>query len=178
MVQTLSLPRDQLAAHRIVDELRAGVGDIEFGYRIQGFLAHVLMRLGAHVVELNAQGHPDLVVNLDGRIPIEVEAAPALVRIHTVKCEDIDAIQGTEKSGYLAVLDCALPLSWIMLGHEQLKRHGPGSVSLVTLRAMSENEFSSLCTEEFIRLITENRDRLLNLTFHLMRERALRGQSV
>jgi hypothetical protein len=136
------------------------------------------MRLGATVIELNAQGHPDLVVNLDGRIPVEVEAAPASVRSHTVKCEDINAIQGTTKPGYLAVLDCALPVAWIMLAHERLKRQGPGLVSLVTLRAMSENQLSRSCTEEFIKLITNVQDRLLNLTFHVLRERALRGHAL
>jgi hypothetical protein len=175
VVLALSSLPDQLALHRLVDDLRARVGDIEFGYRIQGLLAHVLMRLGATVIEINAQGHPDLVVDLDGRFALEVEAAPAVVRTHTLKSEDIEAIRGSVKSGYLAVLDCALPVAWIMLTHERLKRQGPGPLSLVTLRAMSENEFSRLCTEEFISLMTDVQDRLPNLTFHLLRGRALRG---
>lgn len=169
---------DQLAVHRLVDDLRIRVGNIEFGYRIQGLLAHVFMRLGGVVVELNSQGHPDLVINLDGRFPVEVEAAPASVRSHTLKIEDIDSVKGMTKPGYLAVLDCALPVAWIMLGHGRLKRQGPGPVSLVTLRAMAEARLSRLCTEEFIKLIGNVQDRILNLTFHLLRERALRGQGL
>jgi hypothetical protein len=174
--QILSLLTEQLAAHRLVEDLRRGVGDIEFGYRIQGLLAHILMQLGATIIDLNAQGHPDIVTELNGRVSFEVEAAPALVRSHTIKSEDIDAIGGGGRPGYLAVLDCALPIAWIMLGHDRLKRHGPGPISLVTLRAMAETELSMSCTEELIKLVTNNQDRLSNLTFHLLRARALRGQ--
>ena len=161
-----------------MEDLRLLVGDIEFGYRIQGLLAHVFMRLGATVIELNAQGHPDLVINLDGRIPIEVEAAPTVIRSHTVKLEDIEAIKGLNDSGYLAVLDCTLPIAWILLAHPRLKRQGPGPVSLVTLWAMSDDGFSRACTDEFITLIIGIQDRLSNLTFHLLRRRALRGQAL
>jgi len=174
----LSSPLDQLAVQRLVHDLRADIGDVEFGYRVQGFLAHVLLRLGAEVVEFNAQGHPDLVVDLDVRTLIEVEAAPALARSHTIKIEDIEAIHAAQTSGYLALLDCAIPVAWIMLAHEKLDRQGPGPISLVTLRAMSDTKLSRPCTEEFLKLIADNRHRLLNLTFHLMRERALRGQAL
>ena len=169
----LSIP-DQVTAHDLVRHLRTRVGDIEFGYRIQALLAHTLMRLGAQIVELNPQGHPDIVVSLNGVYPVEVEAAPSIARSHVIKSDDIDSTSGPDRPGYLAVLDCALPLAWIVLPHERLKRRGSGPVHLVTLRAMADTELSSLCTQEFAKLLIDNRERLLNLTFHLLRDRALR----
>ena len=50
----------QFAVKPLLEGLRAQVGDGEFGYRMQALFAHVLVRLGARVLEINAQGHPDV----------------------------------------------------------------------------------------------------------------------
>jgi hypothetical protein len=52
---------------RIVDALRQSVGDGEFGYRIQGYLAHVIMRIGGKIIDIKPQGHPDIIASLGGK---------------------------------------------------------------------------------------------------------------
>ena len=49
-----------VSANHILARLRDEVGDSEFGYRLQALFAHVLGRLGASILEVNAQGHPDI----------------------------------------------------------------------------------------------------------------------
>ena len=62
-------------AGKCLEILKDAVGLSEFGYRIQGLAAHVLLRLGAKVLQINSQGHPDIIAEAErGLIRIEVEA--------------------------------------------------------------------------------------------------------
>jgi hypothetical protein len=54
----------QFAVKPLLEGLRAEFGDAEFGYRMQGMFAHVLARLGGEILEINAQGHPDIKARL------------------------------------------------------------------------------------------------------------------
>lgn len=51
---------DQSEINLALEQLRGQCGDAEFGYRIQGVFAHVLIRQGYKILEVNAQGHPDI----------------------------------------------------------------------------------------------------------------------
>ena len=87
----MSAPTDPARVAAILRRLRAEVGDIEFGYRAQGLFAHVLKQIGASVVEVRNQGHPDITVLLGGRLTrVEVEIASIGERYHVIKADDAE----------------------------------------------------------------------------------------
>lgn len=157
-------------------QLRAEVGDIEFGYRAQGLFAHVLRRIGASVLEVKSQGHPDIVVLLEGRLTrVEVEIAPMGERYHVIKAEDVKAVTPTERNaqGYLAVLDIAEPVRWAPIEHARI-RGRLGRQPLAVLHALAHRELARACNGAFAEIITANTQRLPALTFRLLRQRVLR----
>ena len=159
-------------------DLRRRVGDVEYGYRIQGFFAHVLMLLGAEIIELNAQGHPDIVATLDSHtVFVEVEASHSVSGRHVIKIEDIESIRPklSGDSGYLAVLDAAVPVRWALLEYKRLRLHGPSALRLASMHAVAHQHFSQECTATFIAMVLENEQALANLSFHLLADRVRRG---
>jgi len=172
---------EQLLVVQTLETLRRDHGDREFGYRAQGLLGHVLIRLGGTINDMKAQGHPDIIVGLWGKtVVFEVEVASATHSSHVIKPEDVAAIHPPSGNtiGYLAILDCGPPAVWILVNHQRLEKRAGSSVSLVTLRAISDKTLSEECTKEFSKLILENKVNLPNLTFHVLRARALRGDSL
>lgn len=156
--------------------LRADVGDIEFGYRAQGLFAHVLKRIGASVLEIRNQGHPDIVASLNGRLTrFEIEIASKADRHHAIKDDDLRSTAPVLRSdmGYLAVLDMAEPLRWAVMEHSRVRGRS-GRVPMSTLHAVADRELSKACNVAFVELIVESIDRLPALTFHLLCDRVLR----
>jgi len=163
----------------ILTDLRRKVGNSEFGYRTQGLFAHVLMAIGADVEEIRSQGHPDIVARLEGqRLLIEIEVTSTTSRHHVIKVDDIQAISTNipGEIGMLAVLDCAIPIRWIVIDSKVLSPDRKGVILLTTLQAMSNQSLSRRCTEAFSRLIEAHCIDLPNLTFNLLCSRALRKQ--
>lgn len=120
-----SVSDEQLELAKILTELRREIGDGEFGFRSQALFAHTLPRLGGTIRTINAQGHPDIVANIGGtEIVFEVEITHSAKRKHVLKCEDPEAIKPIVQSstGYLAVLDCALPAKWVLLNFRRFRR--------------------------------------------------------
>ena len=160
------------ALHR----LRADVGDIEFGYRAQAWFAHVLKRIGATVVEIRHQGHPDIIAVLNGRFArFEIEIASKGDRHHTIKSDDLSAISPVKPGelGYLAVLDMAEPMRWATLEQSRI-RGRLGRAPISTLHAVADRELTKLCNDAFFELVGESIDRLPALTFRLLCDRVLR----
>ena len=156
-------------------KLRADVGDIEFGYRAQGLFAHVLKRIGASVLEIRNQGHPDIVASLNGHLTrFEIEIASKGDRHHVIKSEDIESIAPVlpNEMGYLAVLDMAEPLRWAVLDHARA-RGRLGRAPMSTLHAVADRDLSRACNVAFSELILESLERLRALTFHLLCDRVL-----
>ena len=167
--------------HSILHDLRKNVGDSDFGFRIQGLLAHVLIRLGIKIFEVNHQGHPDIVGDVENkRIKLEVEAAVGKARKRIIDEEDIEAIKPTNKNekGYFVVLDCGLPPEWLFVDYQRLKWRSSESLSIVTLKSLRDKEISSKCTEQFFNLVLLNTERLSSFTFPILRGRALRGEEL
>ena len=155
--------------------MRAEVGDIEFGYRAQGLFAHVLKRIGASVVDVKHQGHPDIIVLLGGRLTrIEVEIASMGERYHVIKADDAEAVAPTERNeqGYLAVLDIAEPVRWALIEYSRIRRR-LGRWPLATLHALSHRELGRACNAAFAEIIIADAERLPALTFQLLRQRVL-----
>ena len=172
----MSAPTDRARVSAILRRLRAEVGDIEFGYRAQGLFAHVLKQIGASVVEVKHQGHPDITVLLGGRLTrVEVEIASMGERYHVIKADDAEAIAPTERDeqGYLAVLDIAEAVRWAPIAYSGIRRR-LGRQPLATLHALAHWELARVCNDAFAEITIANAERLQALTFHLLRQRVLR----
>lgn len=163
----------------ILTQLRLRCGDSEFGYRMQGFFAHVLLQRGAHILEINAQGHPDIKARLGSRDVLVQVKSLAHVRSSSqllVVAEDLAGIACPEEDrGYLAVLDCAVPVSWFVIPEPNARLLVGRPANLATLQADRAEPLSSECSEIFLDLILGLQDRLERLPYALLRERALRG---
>ena len=109
----------------LLGRLRAEIGDIEFGYRAQGLFASVLNRIGARVLEIRHQGHPDIVASLGGRLArFEVEITSIGDRYHTIKADDLaslkPALEG--EAGFLAILDATHPVRWAVIEYGRIRK--------------------------------------------------------
>ena len=155
--------------------LRAEVGNIEFGYRAQGLFAQVLKSIGASVVEVRAQGHPDIIARFGEQLTrVEVEVASMGERYHTIKADDAEAVAPTERNekGYLAVLDIAEPVRWAPIEYSRIYPR-LGRQPLATLHALADPELARACNDAFVEIIILDAERLPALTFHLLRQRVL-----
>lgn len=165
----------------ILHDLCENIGNSDFGFRIQGLLAHALSRLGIKIFEVNHQGHPDIIGEVENRrVKLEVEAAIGKARKRTIEKEDIEAIKPDNKNerGYFAVLDCGLPPEWLLVNYQRLKWRSFESFSIIILKSLSDKEFSNKCTEQFFNLVLLNTKRLSSFTFSILRDRVLRGEEL
>jgi hypothetical protein len=165
----------------VIDALRQSVGDSEFGYRIQGYLAHVIMRIGGKIIDIRAQGHPDIIASLGGKtlfLQVKSIHSKSRRREFLIDSNDLEGIHPRDLTtiGYLAILDCTIPPSWIMIDYEKMKRHASAPISMITLRALADARLSQECTEEFVKLIINHQSNLDRLYFHILCSRALRGE--
>lgn len=171
----MSVPTDRAGIATALRRLRTDVGDIEFGFRAQGLFAHVLKQIGADVLEVRHQGHPDIIAQFSGRLTrVEVEIASMDKRYHVIKADDAEAIAPTERHerGYLAVLDIVEPIRWAPIAYSRIRRR-LGRQPLATLHALADGELASACNDAFAEIIMANAERLPALTFRLLCQRVL-----
>ena len=176
----MSAPSSGFDAKRVVDGLRAKCGDSEFGYRLQALFAHILLRLSARIVEINAQGHPDIRAVLGDRellIQVKTCSHSSAATIFEITREDVSGItEGGRRTGMLAFLDCAEPVSWIIVPADRVLAMVGRPVHVATLRADSDRVLSADCTEEFLLILDRVGGHLPNFTYSLLRRRALNGE--
>ena len=77
------------------------------------------------------------------------------------------------RGGWFAVLDCAVPVQWIMVAGTRAASLLGKPMYLATLRANRNTEMSTECNEHFFEMIAANRSRLPNLRYTVLRRRAL-----
>ena len=169
---------DRFIAGPALDALRAKFNDPEFGYRMQALFGYVIAGLGARIEKINAHGHPDIRAAWHGKTAlVQVKSLHHRYPDHRYKpsTEDLQGVtpQSSDQIGYLALLDCASPVEWIIVDECQLRPHLERLIHTVTLRADSDKELSRLCTDEFNRLIASFGDRLLGMSYALLCERAM-----
>ena len=170
---------DGFHAARRLELLRRAIGNSEFGYRVQAMFANLLVRLGWAVVEINSQGHPDILAHQgERRLLVEVEFVPEFRRKHVVKQDDLDGTRVPDlySKGYLALLNLAPPVSWFLLDTDLLRGRGAGTFLLVTLRALADQHLSKECSQEFIGFVNGHQSELQNLSFHTLCDRAMDGE--
>ncbi|MFQ5493673.1 MAG: hypothetical protein ACE5DX_05960 [Candidatus Dojkabacteria bacterium] len=166
-----------------LDLLRSKIGDSEFGYRMQAFFAHVLLELGGSIIEINQQGHPDIKSKINGCIShfqVKTISHSAAGWNLTIGPDDIAGIRPriSDEVGYFAVLDCAVPISWLIIEYSQIQRHESRSVSIETIRAAMDADFSNECTDVFAELVMKHKDKLHLLTYGILCKRALLGEGL
>ena len=168
-------------AGKCLEMLKEAVGPSKFGYLIQGLAAHILLRLGARVLQVNSQGHPDIVSQTDrGIMRIEVEADIHCLRARALTKEDLDSIaprSATDK-GYFALALCGPYPRWLLVDHARLQRRHGTPASPAVLQALADIGVSKQWTDEFITLLITHRQRLGNFSFDFLTRRALEGRSV
>lgn len=166
-------------AGKCLEILKDAVGLSEFGYRIQGLAAHILLRLGAKVLKINSQGHPDIIAEAErGLIRIEVEADAGRSRPRMLTREDLNSIAPrlSVDKGYFALAICSAYPRWILIEYAKLeRRHGTPAFPAV-LDGLADNVASQQWTREFIKLLIEHGKRLHFLSYDNLARRALRGE--
>ena len=169
----------QFEIKSLLDSLRAECGDGEFGYRMQGIFAHVLLKLGVRVLEINAQGHPDIKARLaDTTLIVQVKSCDHAYASSTFQLSksDLAGITPSPRTkGYLAFLDCAAPVAWHLVEASVARQFLGRCVPVAVLRAARDEQMSQDCTELFVEIIIALKDRLSLLTFPLLAKRALEG---
>lgn len=173
---------ERFRAGDLLNSLCADVGDSEFGYRVQGLLAHTMLRRGGVVLEIKPQGHPDIIVHLGSkRLLIQVKSthSQSIRQNFVLSSDDYNGIRPINKDeiGYLAILECVPPITWILVQFNRLDNLLYRPMCLVELRAMADKKFSQECTDEFVLLIIDNQSQLRDLNFRILSTRALKGDS-
>lgn len=166
-------------ASKCLEGLRDAVGLSEFGFRIQALAAHILLRLGARVLHIHTQGHPDIVAETEnGYLRIEVEAAVYGQRARALTKEDLVGIaphSATDK-GYFALAVCSPCPHWLLIDYLRiLRRHGtPASPPI--LRGLADAATSKHWTDEFRKLLIARCRHLSLYTYDFLVHRALEGR--
>ena len=168
-------------AGKCLETLRGAVGLSEFGYRIQGLAAHVLLRIGARVLEVNSQGHPDIIAETDkGLIRIEVEADIHGSRARALTEEVLDGMEprSAADKGYFALALCGPYPRWLLVDYSPLRRRHGTPASPAILQALSDAEDSERWTAEFITLLVTHCRHLPAFSFDFLARRALEGRAL
>lgn len=172
------ISNESYRVYKILNELRENVGDSEFGYRVQGLFAATLVSLDVKILKIKSQGHPDIKgIKENKTIKFEVEVVLGESRKRIIDKEDIEAIKphNKDEKGYIAVLYCRYPPEWLLIDYNRLKRRVSERISIITMKCLSDKEFSKEFTGCFYKLILSNASRLFTFTFHLLRNKALEG---
>lgn len=168
-------------AGKCLETLKEAVELSEFGFRIQGLAAHVMLRLGFRVLQVNSQGHPDIVAEIErGLIRIEVEADTQGFRARALTEEDLDGIEPgrTTDKGYFAVVLCGPYPRWILVDYARLRRRRGTPASPALLQALADTEASKQWTAEFIKLLVSNCQHLPVFSFDFLTKQALEGNPI
>ena len=162
---------ESLRASECVEGIRATVGATAFGYKLQAIAAHVLVRLGYRIVQVNRAGHPDIVSIRSGtECRFEIEAEVKDPRARKLTAEDFSALTaGPHVAGYFA-LAVSFPLPyWVIVPADRLiRRNRPAGNAL--LEALSDKEHSDAWTREYTALLRESCREIRRASFgHLVR---------
>ena len=162
-----------------IERIRSDISPGEFGYKIQALAAHVLLRLGYKINEVNQSGHPDIVATKDGReFRFEVEAE--VIGPRSRKLTDADFASLTESSnvvGYYALAISFPTPYWVLVPASKLiRRKFPSSDML--LEALSDKAYSGKWTYEYIQLLQSACRQIKLASFRDRRKMALAGRSL
>jgi hypothetical protein len=144
---------------------------------MQALFAHLLMRMGWRIIEINAQGHPDIRATMaDQEALVQVKSvvhrtANSMIELSTEDVAGITALG--RRAGWFAVLDCAAPVRWNVVTGSRAAWLLGKRLYVTTLRANSDAAMSTDCNDGFHEIVSTNSFRLPNLSYSILRNRAL-----
>lgn len=167
-----------LRASECIEELRLSISSAEFGYRVQAFAAHVLLRLDCRIREINQLGHPDIVaIRGPKELRFEIEAEVSGPRPRQLTDEDFASLLNSSGTGGYFALAIAFPTPrWIVVPAERLRGRRPSSNIL--LEALSDRDFSDAWTSEYLKMLNDQCRRIQRASFAALCERALSGRGL
>ena len=166
-------------AARLLESLRQEADAAKYGPVIQALFAHVILRFGGEVLEINHPGHPDIRAVLGGlHYNIEVETTTRKTLPRQLEQRDLDVllVNREEDRGYYCVLDFGPPVSWLCVNLAALGKRANGSLRVSLLRSYSDRDFSTDCTLEFSKLVVAQGRALYWLSYKQLRDEALNSQ--
>lgn len=149
---------------------------------MQALFAHLMLRRGAQILEVNTQGHPDVRARIgDSEYLVQVKTSihSSAATLFEMTDQDLKGIEpaGTRR-GFLAFLDSAQPVSWIIVPFDRAQLLLGRPVPVATLRADSSENLSLEYTQEFFDVLEKVGDRLHRLTYPILRARALDARPI
>ena len=166
-----------VAAAECVRRIRADAGASAFGYKIQALAAHVLVRLGYGVTEVNSSGHPDIVAEKNGReYRFEVEAEIGEPRAHKLTERDFEAlVAGGNTTGYFAMAASFPVPYWLLVPASKLVRRRTRARRAL-LEALGDGDFAEMWTRAYTALLHESCREIRRSSFRSLVEAALAGR--
>lgn len=165
-------------ANRCLDRMHSELTPRAFGYKIQALAAHVLVRLGYEVANVNESGHPDIAAYRNGKeFRFEVEAEVIGPRLRQLDNADFASLTAPRVFGYFA-LAIAFPAPyWVLVPASKLiSRKHPSSNML--LEALSDEKYSREWTMAY-REVLQNSCRLIRLaSFNELSQMAKTGRGL
>ena len=158
--------------------MRMMISASEFGFKVQALAAHVLLRLGWSIDELNQFGHPDIVArqgSLVYHIEIEAEVKGTRPRQLT-KADFASLIDIPDTEGWYGLAIAYPTPRWILVPAKSMVDRRPSYT--VLLEALSDKQLSSTWSNEYIKLLDAECDRITRYSFNALRDRALAGRGL
>ena len=154
------------------------VSPTEFGFRVQGLAAHVLMGLGYRIQAVKESGHPDIVANRDGRefrFEVEAEAGrPRLRQLTEADFTSLTEVPGSE--GYYALAIGFPTPYWLLVPAKRMLDRPP--MPNILLEALSDKEYSAEWTSEYVKLLESGCRRIWLASFGDLKQMALGGRRI
>ena len=159
-----------------VDRLLSESTAVEFGYKMQALAAHVLLRLGYRIKEVNQSGHPDITAFRDGsEYRFEIEAQVSYPRPRQLEAADIESLADVPDGfGYYALAISFPKPYWVVVPVFKLAdRKHPSSN--VLLEALSDKQYSAEWTAEYWDMLSASCHEITITSFSRLSELAVSG---
>ncbi len=160
---------------RLTNELSAS----EFGFRVQAFAAHVLLRLGFDIIEINTSGHPDILATRLGKpFLFEVEAEVTWRRARQLDTADFASLLGSPgASAWYALARRSPTAQWLLVPANRLgTRTRPTPTSI--LQSLSDKSYSQEWTICYRELLQDSAHVIRVYPYEKLREMALKGNGL
>ena len=164
-------------ARACLDRLLLESDDKIFGFKMQAVAAHVLLRLGHEVFEVNRFGHPDIVSLKDGvEYRFEVEAEVGEHRKRILEPADFVGLTKTGAVGYFALAVSFPRPYWVVVPVLELIRRGPSGNE--TLAALRDKLLSDAWTQSHLDLLGTSCSVVRKRSFEQLARRAVEGRAL
>lgn len=161
-----------------LDRLLLESGDSAFGFKMQAVAAHILLRLGHNILEVNRVGHPDIVSVKEGvEFRFEVEAEVRGHRKRMLEAADFVGLTATDSVGYFALAVSFPRPYWVVVPIGELIDRGADAGN-ATLEALCDTRLSDAWTQEHLGLLAKSCRVVRERSFEQLVRRAKEGRMI